>query len=108
VKVALTILENPDARQLMQITAAVGLAQNFAAVRSLITTGIQKGHMKMHLTNILNQLNATEEEKTIAKAHFGRRKISHKAVHEFIQSLRKSNCIYYKLAIINKEYVRII
>lgn len=89
VKVALTILENPDARQLMQITAAVGLAQNFAAVRSLITTGIQKGHMKMHLTNILNQLNATEEEKTIAKAHFGRCKISHKAVHEFIQSLRK-------------------
>src|SRR5690606_15031082 len=54
VKVALTMLQNPSARELMQIIAVVGLAQNFAAVKSLITTGIQHGHMKMHLKNILN------------------------------------------------------
>ncbi len=47
----------------MQITAAAGLAQNFSALRSLVTTGIQKGHMKMHLLNILNQLEATVDEK---------------------------------------------
>ena len=48
----------------MGIIAVAGLAQNFAALRSLVTTGIQQGHMKMHLLNILNQLEATEEEKS--------------------------------------------
>ena len=57
-KRSLEILGNPSAPELMCISAAVGLAQNFGAVRSLITTGIQQGHMKMHLTNILNHLNA--------------------------------------------------
>ncbi len=42
----------------MEIVAVAGLAQNFAALRSLVTSGIQKGHMKMHLFNILNQLGA--------------------------------------------------
>jgi hydroxymethylglutaryl-CoA reductase len=88
VQVALAILENPNAQQLMQITAAVGLAQNFAAVRSLITTGIQNGHMKMHLNNILNQLQASEEEKNLAKAHFGRHSISHQSVQEFLEKQR--------------------
>ena len=52
VKLALEILGKPSAQQLMQIVAAAGLAQNFAALRSLTTTGIQEGHMKMHLNNI--------------------------------------------------------
>ena len=47
-----------NASELMQIIAAVGLAQNFAALKSLITSGIQKGHMKMHLLNILNHFGA--------------------------------------------------
>ncbi|MBL7813178.1 MAG: hydroxymethylglutaryl-CoA reductase, degradative [Bacteroidetes bacterium] len=63
VKFAHEILGHPNAQGLMQIVAAAGLAQNFSAVRSLITSGIQKGHMKMHLLNILNQLEATDEEK---------------------------------------------
>ena len=63
VKLALQVLGNPNAEKLMGIIAVAGLAQNFAALRSLVTTGIQQGHMKMHLLNILNQLEATEEEK---------------------------------------------
>lgn len=63
VKIALEILDKPSAKELMQLVAVAGLAQNFAALRSLITSGIQKGHMKMHLFNILNQLGATEEQK---------------------------------------------
>ncbi len=63
VKFAHEMLGHPSAPELMQIVAAAGLAQNFSAVRSLITSGIQKGHMKMHLLNILNQLEATDEEK---------------------------------------------
>ena len=57
------LLENPSANELMQIISAVGLAQNFAALKSLVTTGIQKGHMKMHLLNILNQLGANQRQK---------------------------------------------
>jgi hydroxymethylglutaryl-CoA reductase len=63
VKFSHEILGKPGARELMQIVAVAGLAQNFSAVRSLITSGIQKGHMKMHLLNILNQLEATDAEK---------------------------------------------
>ena len=47
----------------MQIVAAVGLSQNFGALKSLITSGIQMGHMKMHLLNILNQNKATQKQK---------------------------------------------
>ncbi len=66
VKLAMKMLGNPNAQELMGIVAVAGLAQNFGALRSLVTTGIQKGHMKMHLLNILNQFDASEKE----KAHF--------------------------------------
>lgn len=85
-KFSLALLKNPSAKDLMSILAASGLAQNFAALRSLITTGIQKGHMKMHLMNILNQLNATEEEKKYFIDFFQNRTISH---HEVISEVEK-------------------
>ncbi len=50
----------------MQIAASAGMANNFAAIWSLITSGIQKGHMKMHLANILSALGANPEEKDSA------------------------------------------
>ncbi len=80
VKLALDILGNPGAKELMQIVAVAGLAQNFAAIRSLITTGIQKGHMKMHLLNILNQLGATEDEKKYFVNYFKDKTATHAAV----------------------------
>ena len=89
VKMALSILENPSAQQLMQIVASVGLAQNFAALRSLTTTGIQEGHMKMHINNILNQFETSSSERKIIKAHFEKQTISHAAVVLFIENLRK-------------------
>lgn len=67
---SLEMLGKPDARELMGIVAVSGLAQNFAALRALVTTGIQKGHMKMHLMNILTQLEATLEEKQEIAAFF--------------------------------------
>jgi hydroxymethylglutaryl-CoA reductase len=87
-KLSLEVLKNPSANTLMRIIASVGLASNFAAVRSLITTGIQKGHMKMHLSNILMSLNATEEEKTEANRYFAHQEISHSKVVDFILQLR--------------------
>jgi hydroxymethylglutaryl-CoA reductase len=89
VKMALEILGKPSAHELMQLVAVTGLAQNFAALRSLTTTGIQAGHMKMHINNILNQYNATENERSIIKNHFKENTISHSAVVDFIENLRK-------------------
>jgi hydroxymethylglutaryl-CoA reductase len=55
-------------------------------VRSLITSGIQKGHMKMHLLNILNQLEATEAEKATIVEYFKDHVVSHsEAVRVFSQ-----------------------
>jgi hydroxymethylglutaryl-CoA reductase len=88
VKFSHELLGHPNAEELMMITAAVGLAQNFAAVKSLVTTGIQKGHMKMHLLNILNQLEAGDMEKERAKTYFSDKVVSFQAVAEFLKKLR--------------------
>jgi hydroxymethylglutaryl-CoA reductase len=89
VKLSLEMLEKPSASELMQIVAVAGLAQNFAALRSLTTTGIQEGHMKMHLNNIINQFEASAEERHLIKNHFKSNVVSHAAVVEFIETLRK-------------------
>ena len=87
-KVSLDMLGNPGAQDLMKISAAIGLLQNFSAIRSLITSGIQKGHMKMHLLNILNSMGATDLEREAAKEYFRTRIISFKAVKEFLDGQR--------------------
>lgn len=91
VKLSLELLHNPTAKELMQIVAVAGLAQNFAALRSLTTTGIQQGHMKMHLMNILNQFEATEAEKTTLVEYFKTQVVTHSAVVEAIHQLRIKN-----------------
>ena len=88
VKLALEMLGTPSATKLMEIVAVAGLAQNFAALRSLTTTGIQKGHMKMHLLNILNQLEASKDEKEEMIAHFKTHTVSHRAVVEALKNIR--------------------
>jgi hydroxymethylglutaryl-CoA reductase len=87
-KISLDMLGHPKASELMMITAAIGLAQNFGAVRSLVTTGIQKGHMKMHLMNILNHLEANDNERKLAKDEFENKVISFNGVRDFIADLR--------------------
>lgn len=88
VRWSMELLQNPTASKLMEIVAVAGLAQNFAAVKSLTTTGIQQGHMKMHLMNILNQLNATKEEKEQTVTHFKSHTVTHSAVVAHIEALR--------------------
>jgi hydroxymethylglutaryl-CoA reductase len=82
---ALEMLGKPSATELMGITAAAGLANNFSAVASLVTTGIQKGHMKLHLSNLLKSLNATQEEKEAAVEYFKDRTVSAVGVKEFLK-----------------------
>jgi hydroxymethylglutaryl-CoA reductase len=86
VKWSMELLGNPNAKNLMEIVAVAGLAQNFAAVRSLITSGIQKGHMKMHLLNILNQHQATVDQKEKALEFFKTHTVTFSAVSDFIKS----------------------
>ena len=87
-KLSLELLQNPSAEELMKIIAVAGLAQNFAALRALTTTGIQKGHMKMHLMNILNQLGANAEEKEIVVKYFDSKPVSHSAVHDYYKQIK--------------------
>ena len=103
-KLSLDMMERPSARTLMQIMAAAGLAQNFAALRALTTKGIQHGHMKMHLMNILNQYNATVEEKEVVIKYFDGRTVSHSAVVEKIKALRKPEVAWVDF--LNEDEVR--
>lgn len=87
-KISLDLLGRPSAPELMKIISCVGLAQNFGALKSLTTTGIQKGHMKMHLINILNQFHASEDEIAQAKVYFVDKIVSYKAVTDFLDRAR--------------------
>ena len=86
---SLELLGQPSAKELMMIIATTGLAQNFAAVKSLVTVGIQKGHMKMHLLNILNHLEASEREVKEAIKFFKDKVVSFTAVREFLDLIRE-------------------
>jgi len=89
-KHSLEMLGNPSAKELMMITASLGLANNFAAIRSLVTKGIQIGHMKMHLMNILNHFKATKDEKEKAVEYFVDHKVSFSNVSKFMQEIREN------------------
>ena len=88
VKWCLKLLKNPNGKDLMRIIAVAGLAQNFAAIRSLITSGIQLGHMKMHLINILNTLSANKTEKEILINYFKKNKVSFRSAETALKKLR--------------------
>ena len=90
VKWSLKLLKNPSASDLMRIIVVAGLAQNFAALRSLITSGIQLGHMKMHLINILNSLDADNSEKKILVEYFKKHKVSFRKAEKALTKLRRN------------------
>ena len=100
-KKSLEILDDPTSEDLMRIAAAAGLANNFGAIKSLVTKGIQKGHMKMHLLNILNQFEANTEEKEKAKTYFEDKKVSFSGVESFIKNLRSPVDTHQKVYINN-------
>ena len=62
VKASFNILKNPDAKTLAGIIVSVGLAQNFAALKALVSTGIQKGHMKLQARSLALFAGAENEE----------------------------------------------
>lgn len=90
VKIAREILKNPNAKELAQIIVTVGLAQNFSAIRALVTVGIQKGHMKLHAKSLLLLAGAKEEDVEILAEKFANIKQKNLATaKELIESLKK-------------------
>lgn len=89
-KLATQILKNPSAPQLMIYMAVAGLASNWSAVKALVTTGIQKGHMKMHLSNILSHFKLSNEQKQAAKLYFQEREVSFSEVEKYLKEHGRS------------------
>ncbi len=88
---ALEMLGNPSSEILHKTIVAAGLANNFAAVSALVTSGIQKGHMKLHLENILAAERAGEKQKIAAKNYFTDKIVSVSAVKEFLKQNPDNN-----------------
>jgi hydroxymethylglutaryl-CoA reductase len=88
VKLTNKLLGNPSAGALMGIAAAAGLANNFGAVKSLVTTGIQRGHMKMHLFNIMKQLGVEKHEQDRVVEYFKEHVVSVSEVRKCLELIR--------------------
>jgi hydroxymethylglutaryl-CoA reductase len=90
-RAAVKILGVRTATELAEVMAAVGLAQNFAALRALATEGIQRGHMKLHARNIAVSAGATGEMvDLVAKKMVEEKKIRFDRAKELVEELSKS------------------
>jgi len=90
-KICKKILGVKYATELAEIMAAVGLANNFAAIRALATEGIQKGHMELHARNIAIIAGATEALiDEVAERMIKERKVKVDRAKEILKELKKS------------------
>lgn len=88
-KLCLKILNVKSAQELAEVMAAVGLAQNFAAIYALATKGIQYGHMKLHAKNIAVQAGAEHGEiETVAMRMIEKKSINEATAREIIEEIR--------------------
>ena len=88
-KASLRILGVNTAQELARVMAALGLAQNFAALRALATEGIQRGHMSLHAKNIAAMAGAVGEEiDLVAKRLVEEGKIRVDRAKEILEELR--------------------
>ncbi|MEA1925507.1 MAG: hydroxymethylglutaryl-CoA reductase, degradative [Candidatus Altiarchaeota archaeon] len=91
-RLSLKILGVSSARELGEVLASVGLAQNFAALRALASEGIQKGHMRLHARNIAVMVGAVGVEvEQVADLLIGGDEIRVDKAREFLDDLRKND-----------------
>lgn len=84
--------EKITAEQLANIIAAIGLANNLAALLAISTKGIQAGHMKLQARNIVAVLDATTaEKKVVFQKIINSKKYSQSAAKEFLKEIREEN-----------------
>ncbi|HIP25648.1 MAG TPA: hydroxymethylglutaryl-CoA reductase, degradative [Archaeoglobus profundus] len=89
-EICLKILGIKSAEELARIIAAVGLAQNFAALRALVTEGIQRGHMELHAKNLALAVGAKGDEvDKIAEKMVKEGNVSMSRAKELLEELRK-------------------
>jgi hydroxymethylglutaryl-CoA reductase len=89
-QLSLKILGIKTSNELARIGAAVGLAQNFAALRALATTGIQAGHMKLHAKSLAAQAGARENEvEIVAQKMIETKQINQAKAEEILKEIRK-------------------
>jgi hydroxymethylglutaryl-CoA reductase len=88
-QIALKIMRIKSAAELAQVAAVVGLAQNLGAIRALATTGIIKGHMKLHSRNIAASVGATGNEiDDIAEQMIKEKNITYSRAKELYKKLQ--------------------
>ncbi len=89
-KISLKILSVEGIKEFSNVIAAVGLAQNLAALRALVSEGIQKGHMSLHARNIAMTAGAKEAEiEKIAQQMLKEENISYDRAKELLKSKKK-------------------
>ncbi len=92
VKACLKILGIASSQELAMIIAAVGLAQNFSAIRALSDEGIQKGHMKLHSKNIAKMAGALDDQiEDISQQMINEANISVSRAKDIIETINKTN-----------------
>lgn len=85
-----SLLGNISAKQLAEIIATTGLANNFSALLAISTKGIQAGHMKLQARNLVATLKASKDEKAIVlKKLQESKKYTQEAAFEFLNKIRK-------------------
>ena len=92
VQVAHELLGNPDAQTLARIIVSVGLAQNFAALKALVSTGIQHGHMKLQAKSLALLAGATPSEVApVVQALLENKPFNLEKAQAVLEKLRQSN-----------------
>ena len=92
VEVSFDLLKQPTAKELASIIASIGLAQNFAALKALVSTGIQHGHMKLQAKSLALLVGAKDTEiallvsQLISEKHF-----SLKRAQEILENIRQKS-----------------
>lgn len=79
---ALEILNITEARELAQVLASVGLAQNLAALRALVSEGIQQGHMSLQVRALAMSVGAKDEEIALLSEKLRQEKVMNQAIAE--------------------------
>ena len=86
------LLGQPQAKELASLIVSVGLAQNFAALKALVSTGIQAGHMKLQAKSLALQAGAQDEEiAAVVRRLTAKKTFNLAAAQEILADLRKQD-----------------
>lgn len=89
-KANLSLLNHPSSRKLAQIMAAVGLAQNLAALKALVSEGIQRGHMSLHANSLAIHAGAIGSEIEKVATYLKKNQcLNSTAAKEYLAKIRK-------------------